>query len=133
MIAGIGTDLVEIDRIERMIERYGDAFLGKVFTPEEVAFCSARARPAQHYAARFAAKEAVLKALGTGVRKGMTLRDVQVESDTLGAPRVLLSRGAKAKAEELGVTVMHVSLTHTNHHAGAYVVAECREGAPPSC
>lgn len=124
MIVGIGIDMVEVGRIERMLERYGDAFVSKVFTDEEVAFCSDKAKPAQHYAVRFAAKEAALKALGTGVRKGLVLRDVTVLREALQPPRIVLYRGAKAKAEELGVTRWHVSLTHTEHSAVAYVVAE---------
>ena len=124
MIAGIGIDLVEIDRIERMIEKYGDAFLTKVFTPEEIAFCSARAKPAQHYAARFAAKEAALKALGTGVRRQSGFKDVMVERAEQEAPNLVLGRGAQRRADELGVKTMHVSLTHTERYAAAYVVAE---------
>lgn len=124
MIAGIGIDLVEIDRIERMIEKYGDAFLTKVFTPEEIGFCSARAKPAQHYAARFAAKEAALKALGTGVQKQSGFKDVMVERAEQEAPNLTLKRGAQRRADELGVKMMHVSLTHTDRYAAAYVVAE---------
>ena len=124
MIAGIGIDLVEIDRIERMIEKYGDAFLAKVFTPEEIDFCSARAKPAQHYAARFAAKEAALKALGTGVQKQSGFKDVMVERAEQEAPNLILKRGAQRRADELGVKTMHVSLTHTERYAAAYVVAE---------
>ncbi len=124
MIVGIGIDMVEVDRVRRMIEKYGDGFVEKVFTPEEVAFCADKANPAQHYAVRFAAKEAALKALGTGVRKGLVLKDVTVEREALLPPRIVLYRGAKAKAEELGVAKWHVSLTHTEGMAAAYVIAE---------
>ncbi len=124
MIVGIGIDMIEIERIAGMIERHGDAFLRKVFTPEEVAFCSGKAYPAQHYAVRFAAKEAVLKALGTGVRKGLLLKDVTVLREALHAPHIVLRRGAKAKAEELRIARWSVSLTHTRGMAAAFVVAE---------
>ena len=124
MIVGIGIDMVEVDRIRHMLDRYGDAFVTKVFTSAEIDFCSGKADPAQHYAVRFAAKEAALKALGTGVRRGMGLRDVTVEREPLEAPRIVLHRGAKDKAAELGITRWHVSLTHTAHNAAAYVVAE---------
>ena len=124
MIVGIGTDLVEIERVESLIERYGDAFLSKVFAPEEIAFCSTKARPAQHYAARFAAKEAALKALGTGVQRGMGLKDVWVAREALQAPRLCLRRGVERRAAELGIDRFLVSLSHTDQYATAYVVAE---------
>ena len=124
MIVGIGIDMVEIDRIASMLDRHGDSFVSKVFTDEEIAFCADKAKPAQHYAVRFAAKEAVLKALGTGVRRGMALKDVTVVREELQAPRIVLGRGAKEKSQQLGVTKWHVSLTHTDRTAAAYVVAE---------
>lgn len=124
MIVGIGIDMVEIERIERMAARYGDAFLSKVFTPEEVEFCSTKKRPAQHYAARFAAKEAALKALGTGVQRGRGFKDVWVERAEQEAPRLVMRGGVQSKADELGIKAMHVSLTHTERYAAAYVIAE---------
>ena len=124
MIVGIGIDLVEIDHIQRLLDRYGDVFVQKVFTPEEIAFCSTKARPAENYAARFAAKEAALKAIGTGVQKGMGFKDVWIEREAYRAPRLVLRRGAQSKAAELGIKRFHVSLTHTAQYAAAYVVAE---------
>lgn len=124
LIVGIGIDLVEIERIERMAARHGDAFLRKVFTPEEIAFCSGKNRPGQHYAARFAAKEAALKALGTGVQRGRGFKDVWVERAEQEAPRLVMRGGVQGKADKLGIKAMHVSLTHTDRYAAAYVVAE---------
>ncbi len=119
-----GVDLVTITRVERMLTRYGDRFLERVFTPAEVLYC--RARPAE-LAARFAAKEAVSKALGVGVRMmardGIPWRDVEVVGDARGKPLVRLHGRAAERAEELGLTEWAVSLSHTREHAIAFVVA----------
>ena len=120
-----GVDLVTITRVERMLTRYGDRFLERVFTPAEVLYC--RARPAE-LAARFAAKEAVSKALGVGVRMmardGIPWRDVEVVGDARGKPLVRLHGRAAERAEELGLTEWAVSLSHTREHAIAFVVAQ---------
>jgi len=115
---------VEIARVERALARFGDRFLERVFTPEEVLYC--RARTAE-LAARFAAKEAVSKALGVGVRmmarNGVSWREVEVVGDRLGKPLVRLHGRAVARAAELGLTEWAVSLSHTREHAVAFVVA----------
>jgi len=120
-----GVDLVEISRIERMLTRYGDRFLERVFTPAEILYC--RARPAE-LAARFAAKEAVSKALGVGVRMiardGINWRDVEVIGDMRGKPLVCLHGRAAERAGELGLTEWAVSLSHTREQAIAFVVAQ---------
>ena len=120
-----GVDLIEITRVERILTRYGDRFLGRVFTPAEIAYC--RARPAE-LAARFAAKEAVSKALGVGVRMiardGINWRDVEVVGDPRGKPLVRLYGRAAERASELGLTEWAVSLSHTREHAIAFVVAQ---------
>ena len=121
----VGVDLIEIARVERMLARYGDRFLERVFTPAEILYC--RARPAE-LAARFAAKEAVAKALGVGVRMiardGVNWRDVEVTGDARGKPLVRLHGRAAERAGELGLTEWAVSLSHTREHAIAFVVAQ---------
>ncbi len=120
-----GVDMIEIARVERALARYGDRFLERVFTLSEVLYC--RARPAE-LAARFAAKEAVAKALGVGMRMmardGVYWQDVEVVGDRRGKPLVRLSGRAAARADELGLTEWAVSLSHTREHAIAFVVAQ---------
>jgi holo-[acyl-carrier protein] synthase len=128
VILGTGIDLLEIPRLARSLERYGEHFVRKIFTEGEAAYCEARARRVEHYAARFAAKEAVMKALGTGVARGVGFRTVEVVREAGRAPEVRLHRAAKARAGELGVTRIHLSLTHTDRTAAAWVVLE-GEGA----
>ncbi len=128
MILGTGIDLVEIPRLVRSLERYGEQFIRKIFTGEEAAYCEARARRAEHYAARFAAKEAVMKALGTGIARGVGFKTVEVVRESGLAPEVRLYRGARDRADALGVTRIHLSLTHTDQTAAAWVVLE-GEGA----
>ena len=121
----IGVDLIEIARIERVLTRYGNRFLGRVFTPAEVLYC--RGHPPE-LAARFAAKEAVSKALGVGVRMmardGINWRDVEIIGDMRGKPLVGLYGRAAERAAELGLTEWTVSLSHTREHAIALVVAQ---------
>ena len=120
-----GVDLVEIARVKRMLTRYGDRFLERVFTPAEILYC--QARPAE-LAARFAAKEAVSKALGVGVRMiardGINWRDVEVTGDMRGKPLVCLYGRAAERAGELGLTEWAVSFSHTREQAIAFVVAQ---------
>ena len=120
-----GVDLIEIARVERILARYGDRFLERVFTPAEVLYCRARL---PELAARFAAKEAVAKALGVGVRMiardGVRWRDVEVTGDARGKPLIRLYGRAAERAAELGLTEWAVSLSHTREHAIAFVVAQ---------
>lgn len=120
----IGVDIVELDRIRRVVERYGDRFLGRVYTPGEL--LRYRDRPPE-LAARFAAKEAVSKALGVGLRHlsahGIGWQDVEVLSDPLGKPMVHLSGRAQALAAEQGLTSWAISLSHSRDYAVAFVVA----------
>ena len=119
-----GVDLIEIARVERILERYSDRFLERVFTPAEVLYYRARL---PELAARFAAKEAVAKALGVGMRMmardGVRWRDVEVTGDARGKPLVRLYGRAAERAAELGLTEWAVSLSHTREHAIAFVVA----------
>ena len=120
-----GVDLVEIARVERALERHGDRFLERVFTQAEVLYC--RARPPE-LAARFAAKEAVSKALGVGMRMmsrdGINWRDAEIVGDMRGKPLIRLHGRAAERAEELGLTEWAVSLSHTREQAIAFVVAQ---------
>ena len=124
MIVGTGIDIVEISRIRKIIAKSGDRFLMRVFTPEEQRFCLARQDPAPHFAARFAAKEAVLKALETGWAKGVTWLDVEVQRQEYGAPIIRLYGAAKEIAASKGVGRVHLSLSHTNNWAAATVILE---------
>ncbi len=119
----IGVDLIEVSRIERSIDRYGERFLGRVYTGHELAYC--RGRP-QELAARFAAKEAVSKTLGVGVQhpEGVCWREIQVRSDARGKPSVELTGRAALLARELGLHAFALSLSHTREYAIAFVVAE---------
>ena len=122
MILGIGIDIVEVDRIGAAIAR--TAFQERVYTPAEREYCDSRGaqRPAS-YAARFAAKEAVMKALGTGLRGG-TWQDIEILLNELGRPEVRLRGYFAARAAELAVSKVHVSLSHTRDYAAAQAVAE---------
>ena len=120
-----GIDLIEIARIERILTRYGDRFLERVFTPAEILYCQARL---PELAARFAAKEAISKALGVGMRmiarEGINWQDAEIVGDMRGKPLVRLHGRAAERADELGLTEWAVSLSHTNNHAIAFVVAQ---------
>lgn len=122
MIIGIGCDIIEIVRIEQALARPG--FAERVFTPQELAYCYSRGKQAAaSLAARFAAKEAALKALGTGLRGG-SLQELSVVNDELGKPQLVLSGYFLKLAEQLGVTRSHVSLSHNRTTAIAYIVME---------
>ena len=123
-ILGVGTDIVECLRIAQMIERHGELFIGRVYTDHEIGYCSARKAATQHYAGRWAAKEAVLKALGTGWRRGIGWRDIEVRNDSSGAPSIVLRAGARDVFEQAGIAKMHVTISHCRSHAVAYVIAE---------
>jgi holo-[acyl-carrier protein] synthase len=123
-ITGIGIDLVEVDRIRALLERHGERFKARTFTEVEVAYCDGCADPAMHYAARFAAKEAGAKALGTGFAQGVSWADIEVARDAAGRPELRLHGGARELAEKQGVTRYHVSLSHTKEQAVAQVVME---------
>ena len=124
MILGIGVDIVEVDRIRRAVERYGDRFVGRVFTGAEAAYCRRCAHPDQRFATRFAAKEAALKALGVGWAQGLRFVDVVISNNDLGAPSVTFGGRALELARELGVERIHVSLSHHRRFAIAQVILE---------
>jgi len=119
----VGVDLVEIERVERAWRRYGARFLRRLFTAAEQEYCLARGRPAASLAARLAAKEAVLKALGVGLGS-CRWSDIEVRTDAVGRPILRLEGAARRRAAELGVASWHLSLSHGRDYALAVVVAE---------
>jgi holo-[acyl-carrier protein] synthase len=128
-VIGIGVDLVECARIQHSLDRFGDRFLHRVFTEGEVAYSMSMKFPARHLAARFAAKEAVSKAFGTGVGKAMGWRDIDVRKKPSGEPFLVFSGGAEELAKRRGLTSALITLSHTEQHAVAMIVLE---GAAPS-
>src|SRR5262249_15814340 len=102
-IVGIGTDIVESVRLGHMIEEHGELFLQRVFTDREVRYCQARRQATEHFAGRWAAKEAILKCLGTGWAKGLCWTDMEVRNDTAGAPKVYLAGAARERAKALRI------------------------------
>ena len=115
-----GVDIIEIPRIKQTFDRYGERFLKRVFTPDEITYCRGRA---PNLAGRFAAKEATMKALGTGVR-GVSWKDIEVIRAESGAPSVKLHGRAKARAEKLQVVEISLSISHSREFAVAFVVAQ---------
>jgi len=124
MLVGTGIDLVEVPRIARSIERFGERFLRRIFTDAEIAFCRARAASAESFAARFAAKEAGAKALGTGIQHGVSWKELEVRRVPGSGPTLHLSGRARAIAGQLGVAHVSLSLTHTASLAMASVHLE---------
>lgn len=124
MILGTGIDLAEVDRIRETVEKYGRRFLERVFTPAEIGYVERKANRYERYAARFAAKEAGMKALGTGWRRGVRWQDFEVRNQASGRPALVLHGAAAEFARALGVERVHLSLTHTATMAAAFVVLE---------
>lgn len=122
-IFGIGTDITECLRIAQMIERHGELFITRVYTPREIEYCQSRKQATQHFAGRWAAKEAVLKAVGTGWRRGISWRDVEVQNQPTGRPVVALYGGLRDLAEDLGINEVLISISHCRSHATAYAIA----------
>ena len=124
MILGMGTDLTEIGRVKKSIDRFGDRFLERVYTPGEIAYCLTKRGFAESFAARFAAKEAAAKALGTGISRGVSWKEFEVTRAMSGKPSMVLHGRAEELARELGVVRIALSLTHTRDMALAVVVME---------
>lgn len=124
MIVGIGVDIVEIERLRAVLERQKDRFLRRVFTPGEQEYCSKHRDPVPHYAVRFAAKESLFKALGTGWSGGVSWQNVEILRKGGGAPTVSLSGAAGDAARRLGAKNIHVSLSHSDQNAVAVIVLE---------
>jgi holo-[acyl-carrier protein] synthase len=123
-VLGIGVDLVECARIQRSMDRFGDRFLHRVFTDGEIEYSMSMKFPARHLAARFAAKEAVSKAFGTGIGKAMGWRNIDIRKKPSGEPFLIFSGAAQELATQRGVTSALVTLSHTEHHAMACVVLD---------
>jgi holo-[acyl-carrier protein] synthase len=124
MIVGLGVDITEVDRIEAAIERRGRPFLERVFTPAEIAYCQTHRHRAERFAGRFAAKEAAMKALGTGWTRGVRWVDIEVVREPGGKPKLKLSGESRSIADCLGVKNVALTITHTGNTALAVVVFE---------
>ncbi len=118
---GIGTDIIEIDRIRKSIDSYGNHFLGKLFTKEEIDYCNSKKDPAMHFAARFCAKEAVVKALGTGFGKHIGWQDIEIQKDQIGKPSVAISNKASKYFES---PQLLLSISHCKQFATAICIWE---------
>lgn len=125
MIFGIGTDIIEVNRIEESIKKYGERFLNRVFTPIEIEYCDQfKENKYLHYAARFAAKESFSKAIGTGITQGFKFNEIEVQNQKDGKPFIVLYGGL---LEKWGKFKIEVSLSHTNSNAVAYLVMEYQD------
>jgi holo-[acyl-carrier protein] synthase len=124
MIVGLGLDISEIDRIEAAIKRHGAPFIERLFTPAEVAYCESHKGKYERYAARFAAKEAAMKALGTGWSRGVRWRDIEVTREPSGKPTLRLAGVAAEIARRMGVKNISLSITHSGNLALAEVIFE---------
>lgn len=133
MIIGLGTDIVEIERIRRMIERHGDHFLERCFTPDEIAYAQKHRDAAVRFAGRWAAKEAVVKALGTGFVRGITFHDIEVIALASGQPTVKLSGDAAQIAGNVGIEEIKLTISHARDYATATAIGVGRrQSSTPS-
>jgi len=125
MVLGLGMDVIETTRVQTSIDRFGERFLERIFTAEEIAYCLRKKKnAAESFAARFAAKEAGAKALGTGISRGVTWKELEVRREPSGRPTLHLSGRAAERAEAMGVRRIQMSLTHSRELAMAVVVVE---------
>jgi holo-[acyl-carrier protein] synthase len=122
MIVGLGTDIVEIVRIGRLIERHGDHFLHRIYTDEEIQYCQRRREYLQHYAGRWAAKEAVMKVLGTGLAQHVSWKDIEVLSRPSGEPEVTLHGPVREVAARRGIERVWVTVSHCRAYATATAI-----------
>lgn len=131
MIIGLGTDIVEIARIAQMIERHADAFLNRVFTDDEILYCQKRKHCNEAYAGRWAAKEAVMKVLGTGFVKGIGWKNIEVLAEPSGRPVVRLSGGAADHAATIGISHVLITISHCRDYATATAIGiDSSDGLP---
>ncbi|RRA50111.1 holo-ACP synthase [Acidipila sp. EB88] len=124
MIVGLGIDLAEVPRIRASMERYGERFLARIYTEAERRYCATKRYPEQNLAARFAAKEAAAKALGTGISRGVGWQDLEVQRTPGRPPQMVLHGRARVLADALGVARISLSVTHTDAYATAVVIFE---------
>ena len=127
MIVGTGIDIAEVDRVAASIERFGTRFLERVFTAAEIRYCESKANKAERYAGRFAAKEAAMKAIGTGWSRGVRWQDVEVTRAPGGRPTITFHGNAEEFFLKLGAVHAHLSITHTKQSAMAQVILETGE------
>jgi holo-[acyl-carrier protein] synthase len=123
MIYGIGTDIIEVKRIEGSVERFGQHFLDRIFSADEQVYCLRHRDSSRHFAGRFAAKEAIVKSLGTGFRDGIHWLDIEIINDVHGKPVVQLSKKLK---ELFDSPVVHLSISHGKDYATAFAICEAR-------
>ncbi len=131
-ILGIGTDIIECPRIGKMIENHGELFLRRVYTEREIRYCQARKHAIEHFAGRWAAKEAILKAMGTGRSHGIAWTNIEVRNDPDGRPRVLVCGARQEIAGERGIGDILVSISHCRTYATAYAMAVGRTASAPA-
>jgi len=124
MIQGIGTDLVENERIRKIIGKWGPKFLQRIFSSQEIGYCESHAQAFIHYGARFAAKEAFLKALGIGLGRGVRFSEIEVVRKPNGKPDLAVHGGADSLIKKQKIKTMHLSITHTKCHSSAIVILE---------
>ncbi|MCP4217023.1 MAG: holo-ACP synthase, partial [bacterium] len=123
MIKGMGVDIIDVPRIKKMVDK-GRRFFDGIFTPLEIEYSEARHKKEIHFAARFAAKEAFFKAMGTGWRDGMKWTDIEVENDELGKPHIRISGKTLEKFNSKGCSTINLSISHTKEYAVAFVIVE---------
>jgi len=124
MIYGIGVDIIKIERFERALERWGNRLCERVFTPQEQSICQNKAYPGRHLALRFAAKEALLKALGIGMFQGVAWNEIEIVNDSLGRPCMNVEGAAKRICQEKGIQEIFVSISHEHDYGVAHVILE---------
>jgi holo-[acyl-carrier protein] synthase len=124
LIFGIGIDLVEVDRLRSSAIKFGDKFLNRIFTENEIKYCQTKFNSYQHYAVRFAAKEALLKAIGTGLRSGMTWHQIEIVNDTQAKPSIITYGECQKFLQKLEIKKIELSLSHTKDHGVAVVILE---------
>ena len=123
IVIGIGTDIIEVVRIGKMIDRHGEVFLNRIYTEDEIRYCQRRKEYTQHFAGRWAAKEAVMKTLGTGFSQGVGWRDIEVCSNRSGRPSIVLRGVAREIAELSGICDILISISHCRTYATATAIA----------
>lgn len=126
-VVGVGTDIIECVRIGRLIDRHGEAFLTRVFTEREISYCQSRKNATEHFAGRFAAKEAILKCLGTGMVKGLCWTEIEVKNEQSGQPKVAIQGATREIARRLRISDFLISISHCRSYATAYATAICHD------
>ncbi len=133
MIVGLGSDMIEISRIQSSLDQFGERFLHRVYTPGEIAYCQRKKKhAAESFAARFAAKEAGAKALGTGISRGVAWKEIEVRREPSGRPTLHLTGRARQIADQIGIARLSLTLTHSRDLALAVVIAEDDDGDSPA-